>query len=110
VSRNRGGHKITELKDRLEKRLSMMSKKKDSAAPKSVKWQQAMTCEEKSRLVAEYETATKRFSAAVTELQRKMGTSPKAEYQQLTRDSDDARVKSERARLALEQHIATHRC
>ena len=69
-----------------------------------------MVCEEKTRLLAEYGAATKKFSAAVAELQRKMGTSPKAEYERLTRASDDARVKSEQARLALESHIAAHGC
>ena len=69
-----------------------------------------MTCEEKQRLVAEYELATKKFSGAVTELQQKMGTSPKADYDRLSRAADEARVKSEQARLALEQHVAAHRC
>ena len=69
-----------------------------------------MACEEKARLVSEYEAATTKFAGTVTELQRKMGTSPKAEYERLARASDDARVKSEQARLALEQHVAAHRC
>jgi hypothetical protein len=70
----------------------------------------AMVCEEKTRLAMEYETATSAFSEAVTELHRKIGTSPKAEYQRLERISTGARVKSEEARLALEQHISSHRC
>jgi ATP-dependent helicase YprA (DUF1998 family) len=69
-----------------------------------------MTCEEKTRLGAEYEAATGRFFAAVKELQRKMGTSPKEEYERLDRAANEARVKSEHARLALESHIAVHRC
>jgi hypothetical protein len=69
-----------------------------------------MTCEEKQRLVAEYQSATKKFSGAVTELQQKMGTSPKADYDRLSRAADEARGKSEQARLALEQHVAAHRC
>jgi hypothetical protein len=69
-----------------------------------------MACEEKARLVAEYGAATKKFSGAVAELQRKMGTSPKSEYERLSRAADDARVKSEQARLGLEQHIAAHGC
>lgn len=69
-----------------------------------------MACEEKQRLGGEYEAATKKFSDAVTELQRKMGTSPKDDYDRLSRAADEARVKSEQARLALEQHIAAHRC
>ena len=44
-----------------------------------------MVCEEKTRLVAEYKTATNTFAASVTELQRAMGTSPKADYDRLQR-------------------------
>ena len=69
-----------------------------------------MNCEEKSRLAAEYENSTAKFSEAVTELRKKMGTSAKEEYQRLDRAANEARVKSEQARLALEQHIAAHRC
>jgi hypothetical protein len=69
-----------------------------------------MVCEEKARLAMEYEATTSAFSEAVTELHRKIGTSPKEEYKKLERISTEARVKSEQARLALEQHISTHRC
>lgn len=69
-----------------------------------------MTCEEKSRLVADYEEATARFLEAVKEVRRKMGTSPKEEYERLDRVANEARVRSEHARLAVEQHIAAHRC
>jgi hypothetical protein len=69
-----------------------------------------MVCEEKTRLALEYESATSAFSEAVTELHRRIGTSPKEEYERLERISTEARVKSEQARLALEQHISTHRC
>jgi hypothetical protein len=67
-------------------------------------------CEEKTRLAMEYEAATSAFSESVKELHRKIGTSPKEEYKRLERISIEARVKSDRARLALEQHISTHRC
>jgi hypothetical protein len=60
-----------------------------------------MTCDEKTRLVTEYEAATSAFSEAVKELHRKIGTSPKEEYKRLERISTEARVKSEQARLAL---------
>ena len=54
-----------------------------------------MPCLEKSRLLMEYEAATTKFASTVTELQRRMGTSPKAEYDRLQRVADEARVKSE---------------
>jgi hypothetical protein len=67
-------------------------------------------CEEKSRLTEEYQATTERFSKSVNELQKKMGTSPKEEYERLHRASEEWRVHSEQARLALEQHIAAHGC
>ena len=70
----------------------------------------AMVCEEKARLVTAYEAATSAFSEAVKELHRRIGTSPKEEYQRLEQISTEARVKSEQARLALEQHISAHLC
>jgi len=39
-----------------------------------------------------------------------MGTFAKAEYERLSSAADEAAHKSERARLALEQHIAAHCC
>ena len=69
-----------------------------------------MACEEKTRLTTEYEAATGKFAAAVTELQRKTGTSQKYEYERLYRAANESRVKSEHARLAVEAHIAAHRC
>jgi hypothetical protein len=69
-----------------------------------------MTCDEKGRLLRRYDEATLAFSNAVQELRRKIGTSPKEEYERIERISNEARVKSEQTRLALEQHIAGHRC
>ena len=69
-----------------------------------------MSCEEKNRLLREYEAATVTFSTAVIELGWRMGTSPKEEYKRLAQTSNDARLKAEGARLALEQHIAAHGC
>jgi len=69
-----------------------------------------MTCDEKERLANEYEATTAKFLEAVRQLQRDMGTSTKAEYERLRLASDEARVGSERARLALEQHVAAHQC
>jgi hypothetical protein len=69
-----------------------------------------VSCEEKTQLAMEYDAATSKFSEAVRELHRRIGTSPKDEYDPLERASNEARVRSEQARLALERHIATHRC
>jgi hypothetical protein len=69
-----------------------------------------VSCEEKNRLLREYEAATVAFSAAVQELRRRMGTSPREDYKRLERVSSGARMKAEQARLALEQHVASHGC
>jgi hypothetical protein len=69
-----------------------------------------MTCVEKSRLVANYEEATNKFLEAVKEVHRKMGTSPKEEYERLDHVANEARMRSEHARLAVEQHVAAHGC
>jgi hypothetical protein len=70
----------------------------------------SMVCEEKERSMSEYREATERFSAAVTDQQRKMGTSSLIDYQRLQRIADEARLKPEQARLALESHVVTHQC
>jgi predicted transcriptional regulator len=67
-------------------------------------------CEEEARLASEYEITAKKYANAVSELNKKMGTSAKSEYERLARAADEARVKSEQARLALEQHVAAHSC
>ena len=69
-----------------------------------------MSCEEKARLAQEYDAATTRFAEAVRMYNRNLGTSTQAEYERLQRASDEARVKSEQARLALEQHLVAHHC
>jgi hypothetical protein len=69
-----------------------------------------MTCDEKGHLLSEYESATLAFLNAVQELRRAIGTSTKPEYERLERISNEARVKAEQKRLALKQHIASHRC
>jgi hypothetical protein len=63
-----------------------------------------MNCDEKTRLATQFEDATAKFWSAVSELRRRIGTSPKGEYESLNRSATEARVKSEQARLALEEH------
>lgn len=67
-------------------------------------------CPEKLALAEDYEATTSTFSEAVTVLHQKMGTSVKVEYERLSRLADEARLKSESARLALEKHRAAHGC
>jgi hypothetical protein len=69
-----------------------------------------MSCTHKEQLAQAYKATTARFAEAVAQLQRQIGTSSRSEYERLQRASDEARVKSEQARLALEQHVITHGC
>jgi hypothetical protein len=69
-----------------------------------------MRCEEKARLTQEYEAATAKFAEEVRRLQQNLGTSARPEYERLQRVSNEARVKSEQARLLLEQHLVAHGC
>ena len=50
-------------------------------------------------LTARYEAAT--ICEALTELNQKMGTSPKTEYDRLARVANELRLKSEQPRLTL---------
>lgn len=67
-------------------------------------------CAEKERLVAAYEADTNAFAATVTNLHERIGTSSKGDYFRLRQTVDEARLKSEQSRLALERHIESHQC
>jgi hypothetical protein len=54
--------------------------------------------------------ATVHFSDAITVLRERMSTSHKQKYDRSRHATEEARVKSEQARLALEEHVAVHRC
>lgn len=67
-------------------------------------------CSEKQRLVALYDAHTKSFAAALSRLNRLLGTSSHAEYTDMRRTVEAARMASEEARIALEQHVWDHHC
>jgi hypothetical protein len=67
-------------------------------------------CKEKLRLAKVYQEATDKFSGYVADLQKHIGKVPKAEFERLQRASEEARIHSEEARIALEQHVAAHKC
>lgn len=67
-------------------------------------------CEEKTQLTSKYQEATEKFSSSVNELNQRMSRSSKEEYERLRRMSEEWRVRSEQARIALEQHVAAHKC
>ena len=48
-------------------------------------------CEEKTRLLIAYQATTEKYSTAVSELAKKMGTTPKLEYDNLHGLAEQAR-------------------
>jgi len=70
----------------------------------------ALMCEEKRRLLVTYEATTQAYFRAMNDLRGKMGTSPKAEYDQLFKATEEAHARSETARAALLEHIREHKC
>ena len=69
-----------------------------------------LVCEEKTRLLAEYQGAARAYSATVKDLVQQRGILQKNDYEELMACSETARLNCEAARIALEEHIATHRC
>ena len=69
-----------------------------------------MFCEEKARLVAEYNRAALVYSRAISVLNQKKATYPESEYERLRGAADDARIKCKEAHLAFERHMAEHGC
>ena len=67
-------------------------------------------CEEKKRLLVEYESATQAYFRAMNDLRDKIGTSPKEEYDRLFKATEEARIRSESARAALLEHVRKHNC
>jgi len=67
-------------------------------------------CPEKANLLNEYDTAAAEFSRTVTVLNRRMGIMSREDYVRILRFSEQARIRSEQARLALERHVNEHGC
>ena len=71
---------------------------------------QRMVCGEKRRLLEAYQEVTERYSAAVTELERSMGTASKAEYDALYRRTEMLHADVTRAQGELNSHVMEHHC
>ena len=72
--------------------------------------QERAACAEKANLLNEYDTAAAEFSRTVTVLNRRMGVMTHDEYIRILQFSEQARIRSEQARLALERHVSEHGC
>jgi hypothetical protein len=69
-----------------------------------------MVCKEKRRLVEVYQSATEKYSAAVTELREKMGTLPKPDYDVLYETTEALLQDVAAARIKLQAHVQKHGC
>ena len=67
-------------------------------------------CEEKLRLLRVYDQSATQFAERVNTLNRDVGETSEAEYETLLMAVERARLTAEAARLALDQHVMTHRC
>jgi len=68
------------------------------------------TCLEKLRLLNEYNKLATAYSRKVSELNEKIGTSTKGEYDAMYRVTEALRQSVDHAKKALESHIEAHGC
>ena len=71
---------------------------------------ESLTCEEKQRLLEGYQYVTEQYSAALTQLQRKMGVLSKPSYDALYRITEALCHDSMLAREKYQAHVRGHRC
>ena len=67
-------------------------------------------CEQKQRLLHKYETAVSEYSRSVSVLKNRLGVLEREEYVRIQRFTEEARVRAEEARIALEKHVQQHGC
>ena len=67
-------------------------------------------CAEKIGLFNSYEDETHDFSRSLTIIRARIREASKQEYEELIGRSERARLRSDRARTALEKHVAEHGC
>ena len=67
-------------------------------------------CAEKTRLLYKYEALLAEYSRTVTFLYKRIGVLRKDAYTEISDFTDDARIRCEAARAALEEHIREHGC
>lgn len=72
--------------------------------------QLSASCEDRKALLARYSEATRAYAESVRQLTDRTGTTAREDYLQLRVFAEDARVRSEAARIAYENHVREHRC
>jgi hypothetical protein len=60
--------------------------------------------------MVEYHAFVQEYAAATGDLAKLRPTASMANYQGLLKHAEDARLKSERARAALDKHVKQHGC
>jgi hypothetical protein len=71
----------------------------------------SMSCKIQASLTEAWSAATEQFSASVKAMTgNHVGTMPGADYKALRASAEDARLKSENARMLLELHRKEHGC
>ena len=58
----------------------------------------------------EYTNLTRTYCEFVNELHKNMGTISRADYHRQWEQAEEARLKTEKARIVVELHIIDHRC
>jgi len=71
---------------------------------------QKESCEEKTRLLLEYQRTTEVYSTAVGDVAKNIGVVSKSEYERLHQAAEEARHESFAARERLDRHVAEHHC
>ena len=71
---------------------------------------QKQPCEERLRLEDQYRARTNEYSRSVDVLQKWLGMLKKQDYKEIREAMERARNGAERAKLALERHVAEHGC
>ena len=67
-------------------------------------------CQEKAILLDEYVKTTEALLDSITVMSARIGKSDKAEYNRLREATEGYRTQSELARVALDSHVAAHKC
>jgi hypothetical protein len=96
--------------DLLSRAEAVSEKSNEAVAGRQSLTGDRMDCEEKERLLSEYQVAVAAYSVAVLELKRSRGTFNKTAHADLFRLARDTRNVSTMAWGDLETHILSHRC
>jgi hypothetical protein len=67
-------------------------------------------CKDKASLIEAYQQATKVYAEAVADLNHRIGTSSREQFDRLRRVAEDARQMANKALKELDGHIADHDC